>query len=165
LRWQRLQDSIATNPEFSFKNVRYFTAYGESVFPINFFVDGRNTEKKLDMDSAKLFFSDMKFPPDFFRSAMPLSNEGMADIVSMHPFLPGGNVDGLVNNFAVDPASATFDTPCVLYDDILNTVKGLYPNPTGVLRRNLIKNLGYFYSGFTVVFNDRCPEQFPYGQN
>ena len=116
------------------------------------------------MDSARSFFSDMKFPPDFFRSAIPMSNEGLDDIFSMHPTLPGGNVDRKVNNFAVDPASATFDTPCVLYDDILNTIKGLYPSPTGVLRRNLIKNLGFFYSGFTAVFNDRCPEQFSYGQ-
>ncbi|RXW17927.1 heme-thiolate peroxidase [Candolleomyces aberdarensis] len=143
LRFQRLQDSIATNPEFSFKNVRYFTAYGESVFPLNFFVDGRQTEKKLDMDSARSFFEEMKFPPDFFRSSMPMSNQGRADIFRMHPFLPGGNVDGKVNNFAVDPASATFETPCVLYDDILNTVQGL---------------------GFTSVFNDQCPEQSPYGQ-
>ncbi|KAJ2921633.1 heme-thiolate peroxidase, partial [Candolleomyces eurysporus] len=131
LRFQRLQDSIATNPEFSFKNVRYFTADGESVFPINFFVDGRQTEKKLDMDSARSFFEEMKFLPDLFRSAMPMSNQGRADIFRMHPFLPGGNVDGKVNNFAVDPASETFETPCVLYDDILMTVKGLYPTRWG----------------------------------
>jgi hypothetical protein len=116
------------------------------------------------MDAARSFFGDMKFPPDFFRSAIPTGGDGSDDIFRMHPFLPGGNVDGLVNNFVVDPASATFDTPCVLYDDILNTVKGLYPNPTGVLRRNLIKNLGYFYSGFTNVISNGCPEQFPYGR-
>ncbi|KAJ2925817.1 heme-thiolate peroxidase, partial [Candolleomyces eurysporus] len=163
LRFQRLQDSIATNPQFSFKNVRYFTAYGESVFLINFFVDGRKTDKKLDMDSARSFFKDMKFPPNFFRSPMPMSTEGLDDIFLMHPFLPGGNVDGKVNNFVVDPTSATFETDCVLYEDILNTVKGLYPNPTGVLRRNLIKNLRFFYDGFSGVF-DGCAEQFPYGQ-
>ncbi|KAJ2925816.1 heme-thiolate peroxidase, partial [Candolleomyces eurysporus] len=165
LRFQRLQDSIATNPQFSFKNVRFITAYGESVFPVNFFVDGRKTDKKLDMDSARLFFSDMKFPADFFRAPMPMSNEGLSEIFQMHPFLPGGNVDGQVNNFVVDPTSADFDTPsCVLYEDILNTVKGLYPNPTGVLKRNLIKNLRFFYDGFSAVFSDDCAEQFPYGQ-
>jgi hypothetical protein len=69
----------------------------------------------------------------------------------MHPFPPGGNVDGRVNNFVVDPASADFMKPCVLYEDILSTVQGLYPNPTGVLRRNLIKNVCYFYTGFVGV--------------
>ncbi|KAJ2921464.1 heme-thiolate peroxidase, partial [Candolleomyces eurysporus] len=164
LRFQRLQDSIATNPQFTFKNVRYFTGYGESVFPINFFVDGRKTNKKLDMDSARSFFRDMRFPPDFFRSAMPMSNNGIIDVFLMHPFLPGGNLDGKVNNFAVDPASADFRTPCVLYEDILNTVKSLYPNPTGVLRRNLIKNLHYLYLGVVAVLGSECMEQFPYGQ-
>ena len=164
LRFQRLQDSIATNPQFSFKNVRYFTAYGESVFPINFFVDGRRTDKKLDMASARSFFKDMRYPPDFFRPAMPMSNQGIAEIFTMHPFLPGGNADGKVNNFVVDPTSADFTKPCVLYEDILNTVKTLYPSPTGVLRRNLIKNLRYFYTGFSAVLGSQCAEQFPYGQ-
>jgi hypothetical protein len=41
LRIQRIQESIATNPEFSFVSPRYVTAYAESVFPINFFIDGR----------------------------------------------------------------------------------------------------------------------------
>ncbi|RXW13318.1 heme-thiolate peroxidase [Candolleomyces aberdarensis] len=36
LRYSRIQDSIATNTEFTFKNVRYITAYGETVFPVNF---------------------------------------------------------------------------------------------------------------------------------
>lgn len=162
LRFQRLQESIATNPEFTFRNVRYFTAYGESVFPINFFVDGRQTEKKLDMAAAASFFRDMRYPPDFFRAPTPMTNEGIPEIFAMHPFLPGTNADGRINNFVVDPTSANFTTPCVLYGNILNTVQSLYPNPTGVLRRNLIKNLGYFYIGVSAVLG--CPEQFPYGQ-
>ncbi|RXW15744.1 heme-thiolate peroxidase [Candolleomyces aberdarensis] len=164
LRFQRLQDSIATNPQFSFKNVRFFTAYGESAFPINFFVDGRKTDKKLDMASALSIFRDMRYPPDFFRPPTPMSNQGIAEIFAMHPFQPGGNADGKVNNFVVDPTSADFTKPCVLYDDILNTVKTLYPNPTGVLRRNLIKNLRYFYTSVPTVFGTDCGEQFPYGQ-
>jgi hypothetical protein len=128
LRDQLLQESIATNPEFSFKNVRYFTAYSETVFPINFFVDGRKTEKKLDMDSAQSFFRDMKFPPDFYRSATPIADQGLSGMFKVHPFLPGGNLDGKINNFAVDPTSVTFETPCVFYEDTLNTVKALYPN-------------------------------------
>ncbi|KAJ2935533.1 heme-thiolate peroxidase, partial [Candolleomyces eurysporus] len=164
LRFQRLQDSIATNPQFSFKNVRFFGAYGESVLPLNFFVDGRRTEKRLDMASALSFFKDMKYPPDFFRSPMPVSTQGIAEIFAMHPFQPEGNADGKVNNFVVDPTSADFTKPCVLYDDILHTVKTLYPNPTGVLRRNLIKNLRYFYTGVPTVLGSDCGEQFPYGQ-
>ncbi|RXW14245.1 heme-thiolate peroxidase [Candolleomyces aberdarensis] len=164
LRSQVLQDSIATNPEFSFKNVRYFTAYSESVFPVNFFVDGRRTEKKLDMDSARSFFKDMKFPPDFYRSAVPIADQGLSEIYAMHPFLPGGNVDGKVNNFAVDPASADFTKPCALYEDILNTVKRLYPNPAGLLRRNLIKCLHDFHPGVAAVLGRDCVEQFPYGK-
>ncbi|KAJ2925643.1 heme-thiolate peroxidase, partial [Candolleomyces eurysporus] len=123
LRFQRLQDSIATNPQFSFKNVRYFTG-----------------------------------PPK------PTSNEGIAEIFSMHPFLPGGNVDGKVNNFMVDPTSADFTKPCVLYADIVNTVQGLYPNPTGVLKRNLIKNLGFLYSSLPTALGAQCDQLFPYGQ-
>ncbi|RXW17616.1 heme-thiolate peroxidase [Candolleomyces aberdarensis] len=164
LRFQRLQDSIATNPQFSFKNVRYFTGYGESAFPINFFVDGRNTDRRLDMVSARSFFQDMRFPPDFHRPPKPTSNEGIAEIFSMHPFLPGGNVDGKVNNFMVDPTSADFTKPCVLYADIVNTVQGLYPNPTGVLRRNLIKNLGFLYSSLPTALGAQCDQLFPYGQ-
>ncbi|RXW14664.1 hypothetical protein EST38_g11188, partial [Candolleomyces aberdarensis] len=97
-------------------------------------------------------------------SAMPIGSEGINEVFAMHPFLPGGNVDGKVNNFVVDPTAADLTKPCVLYDDILNTVKGLYPNPTGLLRRNLIKNLHHFYSGFAAVLGEECVEKFPYAQ-
>ncbi|KAJ3515821.1 heme-thiolate peroxidase [Agrocybe chaxingu] len=40
LRFKRIQDGIETNPQFSLVGLRYFSAYGESVAPINFFVDG-----------------------------------------------------------------------------------------------------------------------------
>ncbi|KAJ2925187.1 heme-thiolate peroxidase, partial [Candolleomyces eurysporus] len=149
--------STSTEPSrFSFKNVRFFGAYGEPVLPINFFVDGRGTDKRLDMASALSFLKDMRYPPDFFRSPMLVSTQGIAEIFAMHPFQPGGNADGKVNNFVVDPTSADFTKPCVLYDDILNTVKTLYPNPTGVLRQNLIKNLRYFYTGVPTVLGSDC---------
>ncbi|KAJ2930464.1 heme-thiolate peroxidase, partial [Candolleomyces eurysporus] len=165
LRFQRLQDSIATNPQSSFKNVRYFTGYGESAFPINFFVDGRKTDRKIDMASARSFFKDMRFPPEFHRPSKPTSNEGIAEILAMHPFLSSGNVDGKVNNFMVDPTSADFTRPCVLYEDIgAKTVQGLYPNPTGVLKRNLIKNLGFQYSSLSAALGAQCDQLFPYGQ-
>jgi hypothetical protein len=66
-RFQRIQDSIATNPQFSFISPRYFTAYAESVFPIAFFIDGRDSSGQLDMNVARGFFQDSRFPDGFFR--------------------------------------------------------------------------------------------------
>ncbi|RXW15742.1 heme-thiolate peroxidase [Candolleomyces aberdarensis] len=162
LRFQRIQQSIATNPQFSFIAPRYFTAYAESVFPVNFFVDGRSTEKKLDMEAAALFFRDGKYPTDFHRAAQPSGTEGVDMVFMVHPIAPGGNQDDKVNNYVLDPTSADFDTFCLLYTNFVNqTIRGLYPNPTGVLRRNLIKNLGFFYSG---IADAGCEELFPYGK-
>ncbi|KAJ2915557.1 heme-thiolate peroxidase, partial [Candolleomyces efflorescens] len=162
LRFSRLQDSIATNPQFTFKNVRYPTAYAETVFPINFFVDGRETERKLSMEAALSFFRDMRFPPDFHRSSHPTSSEGLDQVFLAHPWLPGGNADGKVNNYVVDPTSVNFTDPCGLYVFVVGAVQEMYPKPTGVLRRNLIKNLGFLYnSGFSQL---QCAELHPYGQ-
>ncbi|RXW14104.1 heme-thiolate peroxidase [Candolleomyces aberdarensis] len=162
LRFSRIQDSIATNPQFTFKNVRYITAYGETVFPINLFVDGRQTERKLSMDHAASFFRDMKFPPDFHRAAQPSSGAGIEQVIAAYPWLPGGNADGQLNNYVVDPTSADFTNPCGLYTFVIGSVQELYPNPTGILRRNLIKNLGYWYAGGFASAG--CTELFPYGQ-
>ncbi|KAJ2911500.1 heme-thiolate peroxidase, partial [Candolleomyces efflorescens] len=163
LRFQRIQQSIATNPQFSFVSPRFITAYAESTFPVNFFVDGRSTEKKLDMESALSFFRDGKYPVDFHRAALPSDIEGLGIVASAHPVPPGGNRDGKVNNYVPDPTSADLDSFCLLYTNFVNqVVRGLYPNPTGILRRNLIKNLHFFYSGIAV--EDGCEEIFPYGQ-
>ena len=56
LRYQRIHDSIATNPEFSFVSPRYFTAYAESVFQFLFFVDGRVSDSQLNLTVARGFF-------------------------------------------------------------------------------------------------------------
>ncbi|KAJ2936545.1 heme-thiolate peroxidase, partial [Candolleomyces eurysporus] len=162
LRFQRIQESIATNPQFSFVSPRFFTAYAESTFPVNFFVDGRSTEKKLDMEAATSFIRDGKYPQDFHRAAQPSSTEGIDIVASAHPVAPGENRDGKINNYVPDPTSADFSTFCLLYTNFVNqTIGGLYPNPTGVLRRNLIKNLRFFYSG---IADAGCEELFPYGQ-
>jgi hypothetical protein len=51
-----------------------------------------------------------------------------------------------VNTYTPDPTSADFNNFSALYTNFVNeTVKGLYPNPKGVLRRNLIINLGHFH--------------------
>ncbi|RXW16171.1 heme-thiolate peroxidase [Candolleomyces aberdarensis] len=162
LRFQRIQESIATNPQFSFISPRFFTAYAESTFPVNFFVDGRSTEKKLNMDDATLFFRDGKFPNDFHRASKPSATEGINLIFEAHPIAPGENQDGKVNNYVPDPTSADFGSFCLLYTNFVNqTVGGLYPNPTGILRKNLIKNLHFFFTG---IEGAGCEELFPYGQ-
>ncbi|RXW14876.1 heme-thiolate peroxidase [Candolleomyces aberdarensis] len=132
-------------------------------FPVNFFVDGRSTEKKLDMEAGALFFRDGKYPTDFHRAAQPSGTEGVDMVFMVHPIAPGGgDRDNKVNNYVLDPTSADFDTFCLLYTNFVNqTIRGLYPNPTGVLRRNLIKNLGFFYSG---IADAGCEELFPYGK-
>ncbi|KAJ2925164.1 heme-thiolate peroxidase, partial [Candolleomyces eurysporus] len=164
LRYSRIQDSIATNPQFSFKNVRYITAYGETVFPVNFFVDGRvTTDRKLSMEDAASFFRDMRFPPDFHRSDHPTSNQGVDQVIAAHSWLPGGNADGKVNNYVVDPTSADFEHRCRLYDRVVESVVELYPSPTGILKRNLIKNLQYWYTAVNISLGG-CTQLLPYGQ-
>ncbi|KAG2004150.1 hypothetical protein CC2G_002741 [Coprinopsis cinerea AmutBmut pab1-1] len=163
LRYQRIQQSIATNPEMSFVSPRWFTAYAESVFPILFFVDGRNHDgpwSNLSMDAAESFFKDEKFPDDFHRAPGPFSFEGLGYLVTRRPMPPGRNVGG-VDNYVPDPNSADFNSFCKMYEDFVNDiVVALYPNPTGLLRRNLIKNLEYFWTG---MFDPACTEVKPYG--
>ncbi|TEB27715.1 aromatic peroxygenase precursor [Coprinellus micaceus] len=164
LRHQRIQESIATNPKFDFTSPRFFTAYAESTFPYTFFVDGRITNRTtagLDMTNATLFFRDSKFPADFWRPPAPTGPAGIIDIFLAYPIAAGRNV-GEVNTYTPDPTSADFNNFCLLYTNFVNqTVKGLYPNPKGVLRRNLILNLGFFYDG---IDGAGCTELFPYGQ-
>ncbi|KAJ3528841.1 heme-thiolate peroxidase [Coprinellus aureogranulatus] len=165
LRRRRIEESIATNPEFDFTSPRFFTAYAESTFPYTFFVDGRLgdrlTSPGLDMTNATLFFRDFKFPDDFWRAPAPVGPAGIAQVFEAFPIAAGRNVNG-VNTFTPDPDSADFSTFCKLYTDfVTKTVMSLYPNPTGILRENLIINLRYFYSG---IADSGCEEIFPYGQ-
>jgi hypothetical protein len=165
LRHRRIEESIATNPQFDFTSPRFFGAYGESTFPYTFFVDGRITNRThagLDMINATLFFRDSKFPNDFWRPPAPTAGTGLLEIFSAYPTAAGRNING-VNTFTPDPTSADFSNICLLYTNLVNkTVKGLYPNPKGVLRRNLIINLGYLYDAFQAGATN-CPQQFPYG--
>ncbi|KAJ3510047.1 heme-thiolate peroxidase [Coprinellus aureogranulatus] len=166
LRWALIQQSITTNPQFDFTSPRYFTAYAESAFPFVFFTDGRaplnadGSVQGVHITNASLFFKDGKFPNDFHRSAVPVSPHGVSDMYDVHPIEPGRNVDG-INTYTVDPTSANFNTPCQLYSDFVNkTIRSLYPNPKGVLRRNLIINLQFWYEAVKV---DGCVEERPYG--
>ncbi|KAF9528330.1 heme-thiolate peroxidase [Crepidotus variabilis] len=162
LRHQRIQESIATNPSFSLVSPRYYTAFVESVFPIAFFVDGRKNDSQLDLSAASSFFLNNSFPPDFFRANGPRTAKGIDQVFEPYPILPGGNV-GKINTYTVDPTSADFSNFCLLYTNFVNeTIRGLYPEPTGVLRRALNTNLNYFYQG---INNSGCTQIFPYGKD
>ncbi|PPQ99166.1 hypothetical protein CVT24_009257 [Panaeolus cyanescens] len=161
LRHRRIQDSIATNPNFSFVSPRYFTGFAESTFPVNFFIDGRHEDGQLSLDVARGFFQNSRMPDGFFRASSPRSVEGIDIVFSSHPIEPGRNVGG-VNNYVVDPTSADFNTFCLLYTNFVNqTIRGLYPNPTGVLRQALNFNLNILFKAFD---GNNCTQIFPYGK-
>ena len=166
LRFQRIQDSIATNPEFSFVSPRYFTAYGESVFPFLFFVDGRVSNGQLDLTVARGFFQNSSMPDGFFRANRSIDfneiNDPISIVFGAHPIQPGKNQGG-VNNYVVDPTSAGFNgDPCLLYINFVNeTVRSLYPNPTGALRDALNFNLDIFHGSLQ---DPNCSQIFPFGQ-
>ncbi|KAJ2926139.1 heme-thiolate peroxidase, partial [Candolleomyces eurysporus] len=164
-RYHLIQQSIATNPNFSFVFPRYFTGYGESVLALNLFVDGRDNTtvlggRKLDMATALSFFRDSRFPPDFHRASSPTGSEGLREIMAAHPVRPGRNLDGKINNYVVHEPSPSELGGCGLYNHFVEKVVSLYPNPKGILRRNLIINLHYFYG----MFKNSCEETFPYGR-
>ncbi|KAH6899090.1 hypothetical protein BKA70DRAFT_1437583 [Coprinopsis sp. MPI-PUGE-AT-0042] len=110
--------------------------------------DGRKTGAEagqLDMATAERFFKDMHFPDDFHRPAKPVDTTAIAAIYAAHPTEPGRNVNG-VNTFEVDHSQGSITDPCAFYQQfVLIKVHGLYPNPTGMLKRNLNKNLQFFY--------------------
>jgi len=163
LRFQRIGQSIATNPQFSFVSPRFFTAYAESVFPVNFFVDGRQDDGQLDLTVARGFFQNMQMPDGFFRANGSKSVEGIDQVVLAHLFAPGGNVNG-VNTFTVDPTSPDFTNLCGLYQDFVNqTIRSLYPNPTGVLRDALNINLNFLFQGAHAALDSGCTQVFPFG--
>ena len=164
LRYKLIKESIATNPEFSFISPRYFTAYAESILPMVFFVDGRIANLELNMADARGFFQNMKMPDGFFRARRPYDindiGAGMDMLYDAHPIQPGANHG--VNNYVLDPNSANLAEFCKLYTDYLNiTVRGLYPNPTGVLLKALNDNLDNLYS---VLPDQGCTQFFPYGK-
>ncbi|KAF8503098.1 Chloroperoxidase [Gautieria morchelliformis] len=161
-RFQRIQESIATNPNFSFISPRYFTAYAEAVFPVLYFVDGRVEDGQLDMDAARSFFQHSRMPEGFFRANRSMGSaevgQGIDQVFAPHPIQPGKNQG--VGNYVLDPASANLSDGCLAYTNFVNgTVRSLYPNPTGALRTALNTNLDIF---FGTVGN--CTQVFPFGQ-
>jgi unspecific peroxygenase len=163
LRWQRFQDSIATNPTFSLLSPRYYTAYAEMVFPLVFFVDGRVAKKELSLTDARGFFQNCQMPADFYRSNVSIGFDiiggGISRVFAKHPIQLGKNKG--VGNYTLNPTFANFTQFCELYTSFVNeTVLSLYPHPTGVLLNALQTNLNYFYS----ALNNSCPQVFPYGK-
>ncbi|TFK21041.1 Cloroperoxidase [Coprinopsis marcescibilis] len=166
LRFHRIQQGIATNPQFSIAGFRHLTAYAEVTFPANLFVDGRREgcmKGQLDMLSAERFFRDMRFPPGFFRPAKPTATEGIDAVLAAHPVQPGANDGTSVDSFTVDESLGSLLDYCGFYTQFVNTtIRGLYPNPTGVLRKNLDMNLQFFFDSLSPGSN--CTQVFPYGQ-
>lgn len=155
---------MATNPEFSFVSPRYFTAFAESIFPLVFFVDGRASNFELNTTAARGFFQNNQMPDDFYRSNKSIDlndiGGGINLIFPTIPIQPGRN-EG-VGNYVLDPTSANFTQFCLLYTNFVNqTVRSLYPAPTGILRDALNANLDNFYSP---LVSQGCPQFFPYGQ-
>ncbi|KDR84365.1 hypothetical protein GALMADRAFT_54851 [Galerina marginata CBS 339.88] len=156
------QDSLTRNPQFSLVSPRLFTAYGESVFPINFFIDGRQKDGQLDLTAARGFFQLMQLPPDFHRHDGSISNEGFLTVYNKYPIQPGGNTKG-VNTYKADLSSPTLFTPCQRYTDFVNkNIKALYPYPTGLLRKAINTNLQFLYEA---TLSDNCTQVFPYGRD
>lgn len=144
---------------------RYVAAYAEMVFPINFWIDGRRGDGQLDVEVARGFYRDGRMPKDFHRASKPMSAEGIEAIIAAHEILPGRNVNG-TNTYTPDPNAPSFFSnttdSCGFYNNFVNiTVVGLYPNPTGVLKDALNRNLDLFY----LAAGGDCPQVFPYGQD
>ncbi len=144
---------------------RYFTAFAESAFPVDFFIDGRDNNGQLEMDVARSFFQNSRFPDGFFRPNHSVTGEGSDVVFAAHPIEPGRNVGG-VNNYVLDPTSADFTTPCLLYTNFVNeTIVGLYPTATGDLRTALNFYLNLFFEAFDSSEGSGCTQLFPYGQD
>ena len=151
------------NPTFSMVSPRLFTAYAETVFPINFFIDGRDKSGQLDLEVARGFFQHMTFPADFHRHDGAISNEGVDTVFNTHPIVPGAN-QGRVNSYKADPTSATLSEPCTRYTTFVErNIKSLYPNPTGVLKEALNVNLQFLFDA-TVAAGENCVQVFPFGR-
>lgn len=162
-KFKRIMDSIATNPEFVMTSPRIFTVYVEAAFPVNFFIDGRQTDGQLDVDVARGFMQNMQMPDGFFRHNGSIGADGFDIIAAAHPIVPGRNVGG-VNTYTFDPTSANLDQFCLLYSNFVEliVVQKLYPNPTGILRESLKINLDLFFKAMPLEAG--CTQVFPYGQ-
>ena len=103
-------------------------------------------------------------PDGFFRSnesiGLDIIGGGINYLFQRFPIQPGRNQG--VGNYILDPTSANFSEFCLLSTNFVNqTVRSLYPAPTGILLDRLNANLDNFYSP---LLGQGCPQFFPYGQ-
>jgi hypothetical protein len=131
-----------------------------------FFVDGRAGNEELSMSAARGFFQNMMMPDDFHRANHPFTLTDIRDMISVifavHPVQPGANQGNVTNNYVPDPTSANLTEFCLIYTNFVNnTVRSLYPNPTGVLLNALNANLDNF---FIPVKGQGCTQFFPWGK-
>lgn len=104
---QRINDSIARNPTFSFDTPRYLTAYAETTFPLAFFVSNQtaNTTVGVTIDNARSFFEYHQYPDGFWRRQTPYDFAQvsiMFDKVLSFVRVPPGYNEG-VGNYVVNP--------------------------------------------------------------
>ena len=87
----------------------------------------------------------MQLSPDFHRRNGLISDEGFDFVYNKYPFAPRANTAGF-NAFKTDLTSPTAFQRCLCYASFVNNnIKALYPNPTGLLCRNLDINLWFLY--------------------
>ncbi len=102
-------------------------------------------------------------PNDFHRASKPSGGEGLDIVFNAHPVPPGRNVNG-INSYENDTTSGDFSNSCLFYENFVNqTIRGLYPNPTGVLRKVLNINLDFYFEGAGA--GNECTQLFPYGKD
>ena len=116
------------------------------------------------MADARGFFQNMQMPNGFFRAnhatGLKEIESVVNDIFGAHPIPPGNNKG--VGNYVPDPTSPNIDQFCLIYTNFVNqTVRSLYPSPTGVLLDALNTNLDFF---FIPVAESGCNQVFPYGR-
>ncbi|KAF8991584.1 Chloroperoxidase [Cyathus striatus] len=163
-RWHRIQESLAANPEFTFTTPRYYTAYADCMFPLLFFVDGRVGNEQLSLEHTRGFFQDGRMPDGFHRSngskGIDVIGDGITRLMAAHPIKPGRNQG--TGNYVLDTTNDGLTPFCSLYTRFVNeTVRSLYPNPTGVLLDSLNANLDFFFEPFKGL---NCTQIFPYGK-
>ncbi|KAE9403801.1 hypothetical protein BT96DRAFT_990011 [Gymnopus androsaceus JB14] len=166
-RHNRILDSIARNPNFTFVTPRYLTAYAETTFPLAFFVTSQtsDTSLTLDLDVARSFFQTHKFPDNFYRRngsyGLAEASVIIGEVFAPFPVLPGNN-EG-VGNYVVDPEDPGFTGhgTCYAYYKQSNLTVALYPDPTDELRAAIAQNLANFYSA---LGDPTCEQVFPFGQ-
>ncbi|KAG9313426.1 heme-thiolate peroxidase [Chiua virens] len=162
-KYQRINNSMETNPTFSFDTPRFLTAYAETTFPLAFFVSEQtvNTTLNVTLENARSFFQDHKYPDGFYRRQGPYDfnevNVMFNKIFSLIGVLPGHN-EG-VGNYVRNPDDN--GSTCYAYQRQLNLTAQLYPNPTPELETAIKANFVTFYQ---TLEDPTCEQLYPYGQ-